>query len=109
MATYPEFTQITGTEVKGLDGTSVQQVISGRYRIRRYFSETQFTVSIAHYLNQTEVNELLTFYNVNRSLPFTFMYQFDGNPYPCYFAGHPTIKPDRGGYANVSVVAVGAI
>lgn len=108
MATYPSFQQIIGSEITFLDGKVVNRSVSGKPRIRSYYSETRRDIRVVHDLNQSDANTVMTFYDNNRDIVFDVLFQADGVTYTCYFAGVPRIRPTGGGYFEVIVEMVQA-
>lgn len=106
MANYPSFPQLVGTVVEGLGGQELRRTISGKPRIRRYYSATRYDVTIVHDLSDADVATLVSFYNTNKDIAFNFTYEQDDQVYSCYFVEYPDIQPIGAGYSKVTVTAV---
>ncbi len=107
MALYPvALPQLLGTEFSASDGQQVSRSVSGRPRIRNYYSQTWREGRIVHELNPTQMTTLFSFYNSFKSDVFTFTYQADNVTYNCQFASAPKAIPKAGGFYDVEVLII---
>jgi len=104
---YPiNLPQVIGSSFNEESGAVVSRSINGRPRIRNNFSQVWRTGTIVHELSQSELDSLMTFYNDNKSIAFTFTYQADNVTYSCQFEKAPQAKPVLGGRYDVSVFII---
>ena len=76
MAQYPiNLPQLIGTTFSGSDGIEVERSISGRPRIRNYYSQTWREGKIIHELSDAQLLELNNFYTANKAVSFTFLFK----------------------------------
>ena len=107
MALYPiDIPQLIGTSFSPVDGTEIERSISGRPRIRNYYSQTWREGEIVHECNQSQLDSLTTFYNDNRGIVFTFTYSADSVTYNCQFTSALFSTPILGGFYDVKVSIV---
>ena len=107
MAQYPiNLPQVIGTSFNEESGAVVSRSINGRPRIRNNFSQIWRTGEIIHDLSQSELDSLMTFYNANKAVAFTFIYQADNVTYSCQFASSPISRPILGGRYDVKVLII---
>jgi len=104
MAQYPiNLPQLIGTTFSGSDGIKVERSLSGRPRIRNYYSQTWREGKIIHELSEAQLLELNNFYAANKAVPFTFTFHADNVTYNCNFSSSPIIIPILGGFYDVQV------
>jgi|TARA_R110000744_G_scaffold86929_4_gene169879 hypothetical protein len=104
MALYPtNLPQLIGTSFSGDDGIQVSRSLSGRPRIRNYYSQTWREGKIIHELSDAQLLELNNFYTQNKAVTFTFTFQADNVTYNCNFASSPVSVPIVGGFYDVEV------
>jgi len=100
---YPLLVQIFGSREVLDDGTVVDRATSGRPRFRSYFATLQRRFLVIHELDNTDRDTLMTFYNANQYVAFTFTWDADGVTYTCKFAGAPQLEPIEGIRNKVTV------
>ena len=104
MAQYPiNLPQLIGTTFSGSDGIEVERSISGRPRIRNYYSQTWREGEIIHELSDAQLLILNNFYTANKAIPFIFTFQADDVDYNCNFSSSPIAVPILGGFYDVQV------
>jgi hypothetical protein len=89
MASYPTFPQLTSAPPPvNRDDLAVDEAMNGGVKARAYFAAVKHRFTIHHVLNATDYATLVSFYNANRLLSFSFTFQRNGGTaYPtCIFA-----------------------
>ncbi len=101
MATYPSFSQLYDSSVLEDDGLELSRSVSGKPRIRRYYTSTRRTFTVHHDLSSADKSTLLSFYTTNKLLTLDFVWASDGLTYACRFIGHITVRPIEGNRYSV--------
>jgi len=106
MAAYPSIPIDNSTQISADGGISVDRAEDGTIRGRVSYAETVYTMKLVHtLLTSTQRDTLMTFYDTNKALSWTFTY--DSDTYTLRFMGAPQHQHLSGGWWNVTVSAIG--
>jgi len=104
MADYPTvLIQVFGTEVIGKDGTVTDLAVSGKPRLRSYYTQVRNKIKVIHDLDQTEMDTLNAHYAADRLNAFLFTFDGDGTQYTVRYQSPPRSKPQVGVRWKVTV------
>lgn len=103
MADYPSIMQVFGTEVIGKDGTVTDLAVSGKPRLRSYFTQVRNRLKVVHDLDDTDMDTLNTHYSNDRLNAFVFTYAADDTQYTVRYMSPPRAKPALGSRWKVTV------
>ncbi len=103
MADYPTILQAIGTEARGADGTVVDRAVSGKPRLRTYFTQTWYEVKVVHDLDDTDMDTLNAHYAADKYNAFAFTFKGDDTIYTCRYGAKPRAKPIKGSRWLVTV------
>lgn len=103
MAAYPDFPQLIGSRFDGKSGKETKRATSGKPRTRTRFSKVWREGVILHELSDAQLATLVTFYDDNDGIPFTFTSAQDGVTYNVEFVEYPQAVAIGGGYHDVEV------
>lgn len=96
-AVYPAFRQILGSEHEPFDDVQIDRSIDGTGYGRAFFTARKHRFSLRHVLTVAERDQLLDFYDDNRTLPVDLVWQFDRTTYTDLFIdGLPKFTPLSG-------------
>ncbi len=104
MADYPTaLIQIFGTEVIGRDGTVTDVSVSGKPRLRSYFTQVRNRIKVAHDLDDTDMTTLNNHYAADRLNAFLFTFDGDTTQFTVRYMSPPRAKPTIGSRWKVTV------
>lgn len=106
MANYPSILQAYGSEVKGSDQTKLDRAVSGKPRLRTYYTQVRNTIKVIHDLDDTDMATLDAHYTADRLNAFTFTFDADSEAYTVRYMAAPRIKPKKGARWAVTVQLV---
>lgn len=93
---YPSIPQAFGTEVIGSAGTVVDRAVSGKPRLRSYFTQVRNRIKVVHDLDQTDMDSLDAHYVTDRLLAFNFTFDGDASVFVVRYTAAPRSKPIKG-------------
>jgi hypothetical protein len=103
VADYPSIMQAFGTEVVPSDGTVTDRAVSGKARLRSYFTQVRYQIKVVHDLDDTDMATLDSHYTADRLNSFSFTYAADDATYSVRYMAPPRAKPIKGGRWAVTV------
>lgn len=103
MADYPDLIQTYASTQKDEGGFSKSRTISGKLKMRSYYTSDVREFVIQHDLDDTDKATHEAFYAANRKLIFNFTWKADGQIYTCRFTEAPKYKPAVGSRWLVTV------
>ena len=103
MAAYPSFPQLVGSTEEWVDDIILDRAVGGGVKSRSFFAAKKRRFLVSHSLNATDRGTLQTFYNTNRALAITFVWNGDGQTYTCLFEEAPKIHYESGIWADIEV------
>ena len=106
MANYPNFQQLSGSEIVEDDNQILSTSVSGKTRIRQQYNYTNRRFLLMHYLTVAEFTTLINFYTANKRTSFNLTWQMDETVYSCFFSAIPKRKPQVSGFYMVDVSLV---
>ena len=93
MADYPAVPQHIGTTMESSRGTAVDRAVSGKPRLRSYYSKQWDVFKVVHdWIDSTSMGLLTTHYGTDRLLSFSFTYAVDGLEYTVMYADAPQVQ-----------------
>jgi hypothetical protein len=98
VSNYPSVPQVVGSTEDRMDGTVVDRAVSGKPRLRSYYSQTWRAFTIVHDCSQSEKDSIVSFYEANKTASFYMTWQGDGQSYLCRFTGSPQCTPTQGDF-----------
>ena len=108
MATYPVLNQDWFSTRTPVTNTKIDLSADGTVRGTTQFSNTVYDFNIKHPLITTaEKNSIQTFYDTNKNLTFSFVYDGDSATYNLVFKNEPQMVPRAPGYWDVIMSAIG--
>ena len=96
MADYPSIMQVFGTEVIPSDGTVTDRAVSGKPRLRTYYTQVQNRIKVVHDLDDTDMDTLNSHYDADRLNNFSFTFDGDAAVYNVRYMAPPRAKPKKG-------------
>lgn len=93
MADYPNIPQVIGSQFVGDDGTVLERAVSGRPRLRSFYTQPRFLGQVMHDVDDPEKLLVENHYNTHRGVPFNVLFRGDGRTYQCYYVGMPEFVP----------------
>lgn len=108
MASYPVLLQDAKSRRKPVNSIKVDLAGDGTPRGRVMHSKTVYNFTVTHPLISTiDRDSIQTFYDTNKDLEFTFVWDADGLSYTLMFLGEPDPTWVAAGYWNVTMNAIG--
>lgn len=108
MATYPVLNQSYESTVSPIDNNKVSTSADGTLRAKVTYSETVFELNVVHpFLSTTDKDSIITFYNTNKNLNFTFNLASESQDYTCIFKSQPEVQKISSSFWNVTMKAIG--
>ena len=95
MADYPSDAQVVGSRIVPKDGTELRRSVSGKPRLRTFYSGVEKEIVLVHDVYEAERDVISAFYLANRTGTFTVDWQGD-TPVTEY-----TVKFSKNGYSDV--------
>jgi len=90
MAVYPAFGQDISSTVTILDDVLLDRASNGKPRMRRLFNTLLKEFVVNHLVTVVDKGTMGTFYDTNRNLSFTFVWNPEGTTHTCMFSTAPT-------------------
>lgn len=104
---YPTLMQVYGSDQKDDSGTKTSRTVSGKLKIRSYFTADVKQFSIKHDVDDDGKDELKDFYIANRKAIFNFTWAADQQVYTCRFLRAMKCTPQPGAmWAVISYMEV---
>ena len=91
MANYPSFGQDISSTVTILDDINLDRASNGKPRMRRFYTSPVKEFSVVHTLTAANKDTLLAFYNANRYVSFTFVWNAENTTHTAMFSTAPTV------------------
>jgi hypothetical protein len=98
MADYPSVIQVIGTNKKSSYGTVVDRAVSGKPRLRTYYTQQWDVFEVVHDCESTDMGSLLSHYSSDRLNSFEFTYAADNQAYTVMYAQAPQVVPLEGDF-----------
>lgn len=108
MAAYPTLGQLLESSEGGEDRVVLDRATNGALYGRALWPSEKRRFDPVHVVQETEAEQLRTFYVNNRALVVDFTWDRDGQVYSCLFAAPPTFRPLGGGWCRVQVTLLEA-
>lgn len=96
MADYPDKVQVIGTQMTADDGTVMERAVSGRPRLRSFFTDVQLTANVVHEFDGPDKDDIWNHYLTHRAVAFNFVYHGDSQTYVVRYFGPPERVPIAG-------------
>lgn len=93
---YPDFIQTVNSRADLLSGTVVSRAVSGKPRLRSYYSQTRRQFTIEHEISYEDKQTIVQHYENNKYIAFALIFQGDGLRYTVQYAGAPVPVPMDG-------------
>lgn len=108
MADYPSVVQAYGTMVQGADGTLVDRAVSGKPRLRSYYTQVRDVITVVHDLDTTDKDLIEAHYGTDRLLSFVFNFLATdpATQYTVRYTRPPLYRPIPGGRWSIKVTLV---
>ena len=103
MATYPAYPHLIGSGEQWLDDVSIDRSVSGAAKARAFYTVRKRRFTLKHKLAASDLTDLKTFYDANRTLAVSFAWPKDAATYSCYFESPPQVEYLGGALAEVVV------
>ena len=103
MDTFPDLLQLVGSSVNEDDGFQISRAVSGRPKIRSYFTQMVRKFNIRFELDDTDKVTLEDFYLAHKMVAFYFLWKADQITYIVQFTESPQYQYLQGGYWVISV------
>ena len=95
--------QAYGSMVTGSDGTIVERAVSGKARLRSYYTQVRDVIKMTHDLDDTDKALIEAHYATDKVLAFTITLNADGSMYTVRYAAAPIYRPIPGNRWQVTV------
>lgn len=96
MANYPSIPQIYGSVMQPSDGTIVDRALSGKVRLRSYYSAIRYTITVLHDVDGAEKNLVWAHYLAHRYVAFNLVFIADGQTIAVRYSEPPLLTPIAG-------------
>lgn len=93
MANYPSVVQAYGTTIKSDAGTIVERAVSGKPRLRSYYTQVRDEITVIHDLDDTDKAAIESHYAGDADNAFVFTYAADSTQYTVRYAQAPQYRP----------------
>lgn len=103
MADYPSVVQAYGSTIRSDDGTIVERAVSGKPRLRSYYTQVREQITVVHDLDDTDKALIEAHYAGDRFNAFVFNFAADGTQYTVRYANAPQYRPIPGNRWQVRV------
>jgi hypothetical protein len=104
MADFPAtLIQAFGTEVFADSGTEVDRSVSGKPRLRSYFTQIRKTITLLLDVDDAGMTAIDDHYAAEQFSAFTFTYKADNSAYTVRYSKAPAAKPTPGNRWSVTV------
>lgn len=110
MANYPTLQQSSNSKFSPIDSTVIDLSSDGTVRGRVKHSDTVYSATVIHsYITAEEKDSILSFYEDNQNVYFTFLRKADGKYYQLIFLGRPEDVRHNVTYWSVASKMIGTL